>query len=85
MKASNDIRIHVEVKRVKWGKKVTIIKLDGVSEKEKETVLKFLKKRLGTGGTIKNGDLILQGDMSKKVFKVMTKWLLGDQNQESRY
>jgi len=52
----------IEVRRVKYGKFVTIIKTNGIPEDKKKQIAKLLKKKLGAGGTIKNGEIIIQGN-----------------------
>lgn len=44
------------------GKSVTLIEGLQMAPKEKETLLKQLKSRLGTGGALKDGVLEIQGD-----------------------
>jgi len=44
------------------GKSVTLIAGLQMAPKEKETLLKQLKSRLGTGGALKEGALEIQGD-----------------------
>ncbi len=44
------------------GKSVTVIEGLQLSGKESEKLLKQLKAKLGTGGTVKDGSLEIQGD-----------------------
>jgi translation initiation factor 1 len=44
------------------GKSVTIIDGLQMRQKERETLLKQLKTKLGTGGTVKDASLEIQGD-----------------------
>jgi translation initiation factor 1 len=44
------------------GKSVTVVEGPQISDKDNEKLLKQLKAKLGTGGTIKNGSLEIQGD-----------------------
>ncbi len=44
------------------GKSVTIIEGLKMSAEESERLLKQLKSKLGTGGTLKNGSIEIQGD-----------------------
>ena len=61
----------LSVRAVKYGKKVTLIKVNGngkpLSEKEKKELARMLKKRLGTGGTVKNGIIQIQGDQTPRL------------------
>ncbi len=54
-------KFDMSVKRVKYGRHVTVITLD-TSDDVKRAILRELKRRLGTGGTVKNGEIILQGN-----------------------
>ncbi|MBE0425456.1 MAG: stress response translation initiation inhibitor YciH [Nitrospirae bacterium] len=44
------------------GKSVTVIDGLQMRQKEKEAILKLLKTKLGTGGTVKDTSLEIQGD-----------------------
>ncbi len=54
------------------GKSVTIIEGLHISAKESEKLLKQLKTKLGTGGTVKNGSLEIQGDHCDAVIAELT-------------
>lgn len=57
-KGISDIFVYTDVK--KFNKPVTIIQ--GLNDKDMaKTILRDLKKNIGTGGTYKNGIIILQG------------------------
>jgi len=62
-------KIEVSIKQAKFKKLVTVVK--GISEKEIEKVAKELKKRLACGGTIKNDEIILQGDHKSKIKAIL--------------
>jgi translation initiation factor 1 len=62
-------KIEVSIKQAKFKKLVTVVK--GIGEKEIEKVAKELKKRLACGGTIKNGEIILQGDHKSKIKAIL--------------
>ena len=51
------------------GKSVTLI--EGLPMQEKERLLKQLKTRLGTGGTMKDGCLELQGEHCEAVMTIL--------------
>ena len=57
----------IEIRKVKYGKHVTVINTNGVSKEKKEEIARTLKRKLGTGGTIKNGEIILQGDQTGRI------------------
>ena len=62
----DDIKIIVQLDVIKRGKRVTTIK--GFTNVDQiETTAHQLKKSIGTGGTSKNGVIVLQGDHRYKV------------------
>jgi translation initiation factor 1 len=62
----DDIKIIVQLDVIKRGKRVTTIK--GFTNTDQiETTAHQLKKSIGTGGTAKNGVIVLQGDHRTKV------------------
>jgi len=54
-------------KEKRRGKVVTIVKPFFVESKELKAVLKTLKKKLGTGGTIKEDQLEFQGEVQESL------------------
>jgi len=54
-------------KEKRRGKVVTIVKPFYLSTHDLQTLAKTLKKRLGTGGTIKDNHLEFQGDIPEKI------------------
>lgn len=54
------------------GKSVTIIEGLQISVEDSEKLLKQLKAKLGTGGTVKNGALEIQGDHCDAVTAELT-------------
>lgn len=59
-------------KKGRGGKSVTLIEGLRISAKDSEELLKQLKTRLGTGGTVKNGSLEIQGDHCDEVMAQLT-------------
>jgi translation initiation factor 1 len=55
------LRIRLETKH-RAGKKATIINGFKGSDSELEVLAKQLKTKLGVGGTVKDGEIIIQGD-----------------------
>lgn len=53
------------------GKSVSVIKQVMSTPTGKEALLKLLKTRLGTGGTIKDGDIEIQGDHRDTIVAVL--------------
>jgi translation initiation factor 1 len=55
------------------GKTVTVIKgFVGIGLPEKEQLAKAMQKACGTGGTIKNGQIEIQGDKRAEVARILT-------------
>jgi translation initiation factor 1 len=59
---SDSKMFEVEFRKVKYGKYITVIKTNGLPEKEKKEIARNLKRKLGAGGTVKNGEIIIQGN-----------------------
>jgi len=55
------------------GKSVTVIEGLQISGEDSEKLLKQLKAKLGTGGTVKNGSLEIQGDHCDTVMAELTR------------
>ena len=49
------------------GKGMTVIKNFSGSEDDMKTLAKKIKNHCGSGGSIKEGDILIQGDMRKKI------------------
>ena len=64
------LRIILETKP-RAGKAVTIVYGFVVSEEEMNTLGKALKNHCGTGGSVKDGEIIIQGDHRQKVFQYL--------------
>ena len=54
-------------KEKRRGKVVTIVKPFYLSKEELQSLLKLLKKKLGTGGTIKENSLEFQGEIKESL------------------
>jgi len=64
--SSQKLRIRLETKH-RAGKKATIIHGFQGSDNELESLAKQLKTKLGVGGSVKEGEIIIQGDYVQKV------------------
>src|ERR671921_1957452 len=62
----DNIKITVQLDVIKRGKRVTTIK-GFTNEEQIANTAHELKKSIGTGGTYKNGVIVLQGDHRSKV------------------
>ena len=60
-------------KKKRAGKVVTLIKGFQGSNLELKTLSKILKNSLGVGGTVKNGEIIIQGNSRDKIMDVLKK------------
>ena len=69
-------RGRVDILRVKagrGGKTVTVIKnFVGIGLPEKEQLAKAMQRACGTGGTVKNGQIEIQGDQRAAVARILT-------------
>lgn len=69
-------RGRVDILRVKagrGGKTVTVVKnFVGIGLPEKEQLAKAMQKACGTGGTIKDGQIEIQGDKRTEVARILT-------------
>jgi translation initiation factor 1 len=69
-------RGRVDILRVKagrGGKTVTVVKnFTGIGLPEKEQLAKAMQRACGTGGTVKNGQIEIQGDKREEVARILT-------------
>jgi translation initiation factor 1 len=66
--AQQDLRLW---KEFHGGKPVTVIRNYAGKDSELEALGKELKIKCGTGGTVKNGEIIIQGDHRDKIQKIL--------------
>ena len=71
----SEYKIDIVVRTVKYGKKETVITLPGVKGEQLKETLRYLKKRLGTGGYIEDGKIVLKGDMTRRILKLLVEEL----------
>ena len=61
------------IERHRAGKVVVIIKGFVGNNKDLKNLSKMLKTKCGVGGTAKNGEIIIQGDIREKVVDILDK------------
>jgi translation initiation factor 1 len=76
VKPAKKNRGRVDILRVKagrGGKTVTVVKnFVGIGLPEKEQLAKAMQKACGTGGTVKDGQIEIQGDQRAEVARILT-------------
>jgi|GEM_PF-61234 len=67
------LEVHIE-KKHRGGKTAVLIKGFVGQEDDLKDLAKKLKQQCGVGGSAKNGEIIIQGDVRKKVMLLLEKW-----------
>lgn len=67
-----DLRVHRETKH-RCGKTAIVIKNFIGNDDDLQKLAKELKTKCGVGGTAKDGEIIIQGDVRDKVCDILTK------------
>jgi len=69
---NQDLRVMID-RRNRKGKTVTLIKGFKGSSDDLEALGKMLKKRCGTGGSVKKGEIVIQGDFCESIIGILKK------------
>jgi translation initiation factor 1 len=69
--SQQDLRVWLE-KNHRGGKTATVIKGFTGSTEDLETLGKTLKTKCGTGGSAKDGEIIIQGDHREKIMTILS-------------
>lgn len=69
-----DTFVTVSVKKAKFRKFVTVIKMQGFKKEKIKQIMKELKRKLACGGTVKDDEIVLQGDHKNKIKDLLVKF-----------
>ena len=71
-KQQQKLRVSIE-KNHRGGKTVTVVKNFVGTEEDMKELGKMLKTRCGVGGSVKEGEVLIQGDFKEKVIELLKK------------
>ena len=66
-----DLRVMLD-RKMRGGKTVTLVRGFVGTSADLETLGKKLKQKCGVGGSIKNGDIIVQGDFKQRILQLLS-------------
>lgn len=65
--------VRVWLNRLKGNKEISVIKGLEESDDQLESLSAELKKKCGSGGSVKNGEILIQGDHRDKILDILIK------------
>lgn len=71
-KQQQKLRVSIE-KNHRGGKTVTLVKNFTGAEDDMKELGKLLKTKCGVGGSVKEGEIIIQGDFKEKIIELLKK------------
>jgi len=71
-KEEQRLRVHIDQKG-RGGKEVTIVKGFVGSSEDRKELGKMLKQKCGVGGSVKDGEILIQGNHAEKVVDLLKK------------
>lgn len=74
--AKEQQKVVIKIEKRKYGREVTLIEGIDANDTDVRELVKYLKKKLGCGGTYKKkeGLLLLQGDHKRKLKDMLVEW-----------
>lgn len=69
--SEQDLRVWID-RRQRAGKQVTLVKGFVGSDDDLNELSTLLKRRCGTGGSAKEGEVIIQGDFRERIVEILT-------------
>ncbi len=71
-KSKQKLKVYIDTKAKKKGKQATLINGFVGSESDLKDLSKLLKTKCAVGGSVKDGDILIQGDFRDKVVQILT-------------
>jgi len=68
--SKQDLRVWLD-RKLKGGKTATVIRNFVGKQEDLENLGKLLKQKCGTGGAVKNSEIIIQGDHREKIISIL--------------
>ena len=72
-KSKQKLKVYIDTKAKKKGKQATLISGFIGSEDELKDLSKLLKTKCAVGGSVKDGDILIQGDFRDKIVQILNK------------